>query len=50
MSKDDFDDGLFHGHDWAKEPPRPGILPPPPPAEVHDPLLAAAMSRKQDAA
>ena len=23
---DDFDDGLVHAHNWAKEPPRPGIL------------------------
>jgi len=23
---DDFDDGLVHAHNWAKEPPRPGVL------------------------
>lgn len=44
MSGDNYDDGLVHGHAWAKEPPRPGVLIAPPSREVHDPALAAAMS------
>lgn len=29
-SQDDrYDDGLVHAHDWAREPPRPGLLAPP---------------------
>ncbi len=38
MSDDDFDDGLVHPHEWAKEPPRPITLPPQPP-EAPKPLL-----------
>ena len=26
MHDDNFDDGLVHNHNWAKEPPRAGVL------------------------
>ena len=47
MNNDDFDDGLVHGHDWAKEPPPSGVLLPAEPREVDDPKLAEAMNSKQ---
>ncbi len=50
MTQESFDDGLVHGHEWAKEPPMPCGAPPSRPPAPHDPALAAAMARKQEPA